>query len=76
MPESPLWDHYQEPGEQPGLAHCVTVAKLRELINALEPTDVLWVNRVRNLSIERGGKYIGMVDLLYSDPRLELDNGA
>lgn len=44
--------------------HEVTVRQLLGLLNELTLDDVLVPNLVRNLAIERGGQYIGYINLL------------
>lgn len=54
------------------IEHEITVAKLGELLKELDDNDVLIPNGVRNLTIERGGKYIGFVNLLKDNQMVEM----
>lgn len=44
--------------------HNITVSQLALLLEKLDNDDVLVINRVSNLSIERDGKYVGFINLL------------
>ena len=46
-----------------GLTKSITAAKLSELLAQCRADDVLLPNQVGNLSIIRGGEYIGVIDL-------------
>lgn len=53
------------------LSHQITVADLRAILDSLDGSDVLYPNRVGNLSILRNGSYTGVIDLLHSTPLSE-----
>jgi hypothetical protein len=45
------------------IGHSITVGSLKKLLAKLPDSDVLSTNVVGNLTIERGDKYVGWVDL-------------
>jgi len=45
------------------LGHEITVEKLRGILSQLRDDDLLLPNRVQNLTIIRGGCYIGFINL-------------
>jgi hypothetical protein len=53
--------------------HSITVKRLTEILTELRDDDVLVPNTVRNLAVLRGGHYIGFVNLIEVEPKLELD---
>lgn len=53
------------------LEKSIPVARLKEILSQLEDTDLLYPNRVGNLSVVRGDQQIGYVDI--GSESLELD---
>jgi hypothetical protein len=45
------------------IGHSITVGSLKKLLEKLSDSDIITTNVVGNLTIERGDKYVGWVDL-------------
>lgn len=50
------------------MEHSISVKELMAVLALLPPDDILFPNRVANLSIERDGKLVGFIDLLAGIP--------
>lgn len=54
------------------ITHEVTVYRLRQLLSGLKDADVLVPNELRNIAVLRDGNYIGHINLLKDQARLEI----